>query len=134
MKIELNELEIELDGHQVEVFYYDSKKYNGIVFEKFDSYIASEFEVKDGLKNGIETLYYKNGVKESCSEYKNGLLDGLTKNYYETGELEEEVIFEYGICVSHKLYDKNGNIKEEKEIDKNSFDYKLLEKYRGGII
>jgi antitoxin component YwqK of YwqJK toxin-antitoxin module len=130
MKLELNEFDIELAGHQIEIFYYNSKKYNGIVFENFNGKIATEFNVKNGLKNGTETVYFNNGNIECISEYKNGLLDGSTKIYYETGELQEESIFEYGICVSHKLYSINGSIKEEFTIDKNSFDYKSLEIFR----
>jgi antitoxin component YwqK of YwqJK toxin-antitoxin module len=129
MKMELNEFDIELDG-QVEVFYHDSKKYNGIIFEYFNDRIASEFEIKNGIKNGIEKIYFENGNIESISEYKNGLLHGLTKNYYETGELQEDSFFEFGICVSHKIYNKNGTIEEKYVLEKNNSDYKILERIK----
>ena len=67
---------------------------------------------------------------ERIYNYKDGVLDGITKNYYETGFLQEESFFEKGICLWHKLYDENKNITEEFSIDKNSFEYKLLEVYR----
>jgi len=129
MKTELNEFDIELDG-QVEIFYLNSEKYNGIIYELLKGKIASEFEVVDGLKNGCEKVFFLNGIIENESEYKNGLLDGLTKNYYETGELQEDAFFELGICLWHKLYDKKGNIEETYDIDKNSSNYKLLEAFR----
>jgi antitoxin component YwqK of YwqJK toxin-antitoxin module len=129
MKVELNELDITLEG-QVEIFYYHSHKYNGIIFEIFKGYTVSEFEVKDGMKNGFEKTYFDNGNIENCSEYKNGLLDGLTKNYYETGELKEEAIFEFGICISHKLYGMDGGMEEEYAINKDSSTYKILERFR----
>jgi antitoxin component YwqK of YwqJK toxin-antitoxin module len=129
MRMELNDFDIKLDG-QDEIFYYNSQKYNGIIFENFNGNIASEFEIKNGVKNGIEKVYFENGNTENISEYKNGLLHGLTKNYYENGKLEEEAIFEFGICLSHKLYDENGNIKEEFTLNKNSSDYKILEVFR----
>jgi hypothetical protein len=40
------------------------------------------------------------------------------------------VVFECGICLSHKLYGKNGNIKEEFTLNKNSSDYKILERIK----
>lgn len=127
MRIELNEADISLEG-QVEIFYYHSQKYCGSIFEMFNDYIASEFEVKDGLKNGIEKVYFNDGNIESISEYKNGLLDGVTKNYYETGELQEESFFEFGICVSHKIYSKDGRIQEEYAINSNSSELVTLKK------
>jgi deoxyribonuclease V len=53
MKVELNELDIILEG-QVEIFYYHSHKYNGIIVEIFKGHTVSEFEVREGIKNGFE--------------------------------------------------------------------------------
>jgi antitoxin component YwqK of YwqJK toxin-antitoxin module len=129
MKVELNELDIILEG-QIEIFYYRSHKYNGIIVEIFKGHTVSEFEVREGIKNGFEKTYFDNGCIESYSEYKNGLLDGLTKNYYETGELKEDAVFEFGICISHKLYGTDGCMKEEYVINKDSSEYKILERFR----
>lgn len=128
-RIELNEFEIELDG-QVEVFFLNSEKYNGLIYELFNGSVVSEFEVVDGFKNGYEKIFSENGIIESEAMYKKGLLDGLTKNYYATGKLHEEAFFEFGICLWHKLYDENGYMKEKFNIDKKSSDYKLLEIFR----
>ncbi len=128
-KTELNEFDIKLEG-QVEVFFLNSEKYKGIIYELFDGNIVSEFEVVDGFKNGYEKIFFQNGIIESESFYKKGLLDGLTKNYSITGELQEEVFFEFGVCLWYKLYDEKGHIRERFDIDKNSSDYKLLEAFR----
>lgn len=128
-RIELNEFDIKLDG-QVEIFFLNSKKYNGQIYELFNGNITAEFEVVDGIKNGYERIFFENGIIESESTYKNGLLDGLTKNYYATGKLQEEVFFEYGICLWYKLYNEAGCIEETFNIDRNSFDYRLLEIFR----
>lgn len=117
------------DG-EVPEFYLQEQKYNGIVFEIFNDKLTSEFEVAEGIKNGLEIVYYPNGLKESESFYKNGYLDGLTKNYSEEGYLEEEAFFEKGICLWHKLYDKSGNITEEFKISEDSDDYARLKIYR----
>ncbi|KGN77396.1 hypothetical protein HW49_10240 [Porphyromonadaceae bacterium COT-184 OH4590] len=128
-RTELNEFDIKLEG-QVEVFFLNSEKYKGIVYEILDGKVVSEFEVVEGLKNGYERIFFQNGIIESESFYKKGLLDGLTKNYCITGELQEEAFFEFGICLWYKLYDEKGYIKEKFDIDKNSSDYKLLEAFR----
>lgn len=124
-KKELNDLDIELHG-QVEVFYLNSNKYNGIVYEEFKGVIASEFEVFDGVKNGVEKIFFPNSIIESYSIYKNGLLHGVTKNYLETGQIQEEAYFEYGICVWSKIYDENGNLTKMLTIDKNGLEYTIL--------
>lgn len=111
-------------------FYLNNEKYNGFIFEMFNHKLASEFEVKEGIKNGSETIYYEDGTIENVCMYLDGHLSGITKNFSKKGVLEEEAFFEKGICLWYKLFDEKGNITETFEIDIYGDDYKLLEKYR----
>jgi hypothetical protein len=56
-------------------------------------------------------------------------MERMGLNYHENGEIHEKAIFDHGICVSYIRYNKEGNIEEELFIDKNSSEYKLLEKF-----
>jgi hypothetical protein len=112
-RLEVNDFEIQRD-EQIEIFYHNSQKYTGTIFEEFDNCMISKFEVKNGIKNGISKTYFENGNVKSFSEYKNGLLDGLTINYSESGDSQKEAIFERGICIYYKLYDAvTGKVEEQ---------------------
>lgn len=78
------------------------------------------------MKNGVEKIFFPNGIIENYSIYKNGLLHGLTKNYLETGQILEEAYFEYGICLWSKIYDEYGNLIKTSTIDENSLEYAIL--------
>jgi len=51
--------------------------YTGVVFEALPSgSLTAEYEVKEGLKHGVETEYYSEGYPECVSHYHEGHLHG----------------------------------------------------------
>ena len=49
-----------------------------------------EEDYKDGKEEGVSTRWYESGQKELEGNYKNGKLDGLLTNWYENGQKEAE--------------------------------------------
>ena len=73
--------------------------------------LAYERPLTNGLRNGIEKWYYKNGSLMSTSTYNNNVLNGSVNWYYESGELSRCTYFVNGklngVC---EWYYKNGKL------------------------
>ncbi|HBJ78958.1 MAG TPA: hypothetical protein DDY85_08010 [Fusobacterium sp.] len=72
-----------------------------------------QYEVfyKNGLKEGIEKTYYKNGNLRLEIPYENSKIVGTEKRYYESGELFGEITYS-DEDVKEVYYEKNGEIKK----------------------
>ena len=79
------------------------------------NWLFSEVPFKNGLRDGVQKDYYKNGKLRWSGFFKNGKLEGKTKSFYENGniELEENHVngLQDGII---KEYYENGKIKSER--------------------
>ncbi len=60
----------------------------------------------DGKPDGTAKSYYANGLLSSMDSFKNGVRQGITSVYYETGGLMREVIYRNGEEISNKFYEK----------------------------
>jgi antitoxin component YwqK of YwqJK toxin-antitoxin module len=110
----------------VTVYYQNNKPYTGVVYEMFQGRIDLEYEVVNGVKQGIETEFYPNGRIQSVSQYAGNLLDGPLISYYENGAVEEKAMFEKGVCIRSTSYDENGQVTEEYTISEDSPEYPWL--------
>lgn len=131
MKIELKQVEFHNphnDGKSG-VYYFNNEKYAGVVYEEFHGYVASEFEIKDGLQDGYEKCFYPDGKIESNIEFKKGLEDGLAIYYSEEGVITEKLFFEKGIELWSEVYE-DGETVERNEIDQDSTSFIVLERLR----
>ena len=110
----------------VTVYYQDDKPYTGVVYEMRQGRIDLEYEVVNGVKQGVETEFYPDGKIQSVSQYAGNLLDGPLINYYENGVVEEKARFEQGVCIRSTSYDEAGRITEEYTISEGSPEYPWL--------
>jgi len=55
-----------------------------------------ETNYKNGMKNGLETSWFKNGQKQYETNYKNGMKNGLTTGWNRNGQKESEANFKNG--------------------------------------
>ncbi|RZJ91863.1 MAG: hypothetical protein EOO60_07490 [Hymenobacter sp.] len=104
----------------VTVLYKDGQPYTGGVYEAFQSQTDVEYEVIEGVKQGLETEYYPDGKVQAVSQYSHNLLDGPLIRYYENGAVEEKALFEKGVCIRSTSYDEAGQITEEYTISEQS--------------
>lgn len=118
------------DGNDL-VCYPDGSPYTGIVFEALPSgSITTEYEVKDGLKDGVEKEYYSEGQPESITHYRKGYLHGDVIYYYPDGNKKEKSVFEYGLRREVSEWDEAGTLTRHSAINETDGNYKLLEKLR----
>jgi len=118
------------DGNDL-VCYPDGSPYTGIVFEALPSgSITTEYEVKDGLKDGVEKEYYSEGKLESITHYRKGYLHGEVIYYYPEGTQKEKSVFEYGLRREVFEWDEAGILTRHSAISETDNNYKLIEKLR----
>lgn len=116
-----------------EVYYYESKIFNGIMFDVYDNGdLKEEVNYKDGIKNGLsKRWYYENGQLRYETNYKDGKHHGLFKWWYDNGQLKEEVNYKDGkVDGLGKYWFGNGqlsweiNLKDGKFISEKCWDRK----------
>ena len=110
----------------VTVYYQNNKPYTGVVYEMLQGRIDVEYEVVNGVKQGIETASYPDGKIQSVSQYVDNLLEGPLISYYENGAVEEKARFEKGVCIRSTSYDEHGQVTKEYTISEESPEYPWL--------
>ena len=129
MRKEVTDLTVNMPDGQTEIFYFDCKPYNGTVYWDADGIVGTEFEVKNGLKDGLEQEYLAGGIVISAINYKDGQEEGIGKYFYKSGKLKEEIYFQMGEIIWSKTYDEDGKCINKYEIDKESSSYRRLQFY-----
>lgn len=92
----------------------ENAQYKGVILHYRN--IFSEFEVRDGVKNGISKFYnpYNNGNLYQTMEFKDDKQHGLTTEYNENGSKYLEENFSNGFIDGYRRYFyENGNVKSE---------------------
>jgi len=76
--------------------------------------IQGEGVLKNGLVDGLRTLYYQNGSKEHFRSYINGVADGYSEEYFPNGSIKQKGSFkdgkDDGLWIA---YYSTGNIKRQ---------------------
>ena len=81
-------------------------------------------DFKDGKKDGIEEIYFKNNVLRAKSNFKEGLLDGFNEAYFSDGSLQFKTGYKEGkIHGFHEQKFRNGKLKTK---TKYQMDIKLI--------
>jgi len=70
--------------------------------------IHKEYEIKDGVPNGIYKIYYPNGNLQSHSILENNILNGESIYYYENGNIKLKGDYKNGLKIG-KHYEFNEN-------------------------
>jgi antitoxin component YwqK of YwqJK toxin-antitoxin module len=87
------------DGRTDGPWFYFSK--DGTIKNGKDTLISKdgtriERTYTDGVKQGLETIWYPNGKKRQETNYKNGALHGISKTWRPDGSIERESHFKDG--------------------------------------
>jgi len=128
-EIELDELEAALDG-EVPVYRLRGVLYTGRVNETRNSRLASTFTVRDGYKEGEELTFGDRGELAARLHYAGGVCSGRVEYFHPGGALQEEAIFEHGICLSSTSYDPAGGVTQRYELPADSFEHRQLLRHR----
>lgn len=101
------------------IFYIGEGKelFTGELYEEFNGQIVSEYEVKNGKKEGIQKDYFQSGELEEISEWRGNLKYGISKVYEEQGRLE-----------SVSTVWNNDYIKIIEVLEKKVFEKKIIKK------
>ena len=109
----------------------DGTLFTGLVYEALPSgSLTAEYEVKDGLKDGVDKEYYAEGVLECLSHYRKGELHGDVVYYYPNGTMKEKSVFEYGICTEEFVWDEDGKLVHHSVLAPDNFQFTVLERRR----
>jgi antitoxin component YwqK of YwqJK toxin-antitoxin module len=129
MKIDYDNLEIEITDGGIHEFFLDGEKFTGIACE-YDNNgaILSEISFKDGLESGITRTWYPQGLPESETSYLLGQKHGQSKEWYEDRKLKSNNRFWLGALLIKKQYDKEGNQVEYYNVKEHPLAYETFKR------
>jgi antitoxin component YwqK of YwqJK toxin-antitoxin module len=95
------------DGKLLEECPYQNGLKEGICRQYFtDQSLKSEVSFVKGKLDGPAVFYYPNGKPMLAGKSKNDLREGTWTAYKDNGEKENEIVYQAGVVMSEKYYDK----------------------------
>lgn len=97
----------DLNGQISDIVYYENGVPNGTE-ERFykDGTLMQKGEFENGKEIGIWEMYHPNGQLKQRSNFVNGKMDGESFSYYSTGEIKGENLYKNGDYQPDKLNDE----------------------------
>jgi hypothetical protein len=120
----------ELDFDSDLVFTRAGEPFTGVAFEGNPDGGRSEITYRDGIQEGMATDWYPSGQLKEESSYVQNVLHGHARAFDADGRLIAESIYEYGILVSTARVDLSDDLTFVEEIDPDSLNARLLDRYR----
>ena len=138
--IDYDELEVDYDRFGDKEFIVcegKEKFFSGITYSIFpNGNIEFYAFFRDGFKEGEFVEFFNNGKIKSIQYMQRGRIYGVEKTWYSNGILKSEARYEYGVCLTSKEWDEEGNLIKNKS-EPTEDDIKLRnsqEKYYKKII
>ena len=102
------------EGSMQSEWIYGSQKISVTRYYKSGRVESKESFDKELVRNGTSYLFYKNGNIKSEWNFKNGLRDGIQKNFFGDGSLSDETETIKGVQNSFmRIYDRKGKLLKE---------------------
>ncbi|GAB3433824.1 toxin-antitoxin system YwqK family antitoxin [Flindersiella endophytica] len=120
----------ELDFEADQVFTLNGLPFTGVGYEESPEIGRSEVTYQDGLQTGPARSWDPSGVLRSESYYYGGALHGMSRKFDSDGTLTLESRYEYGILLHQRAFGPDEEVIESYELDPNSYNAELLERYR----
>jgi antitoxin component YwqK of YwqJK toxin-antitoxin module len=79
-----------------------------------------------GISTGQRRGWFPSGTPSYEEEMLMGVYHGKKREWHPNGQLAEEAEYELGVELRHKLWDEEGNLIEEFELDENDPAYERL--------
>lgn len=107
---------------------WHGQPFTGTAYELFPSgKVRSEVAYVEGIRQGSCRSWLNTGrLIEEANNWQ-GVSHGLTRTWDDQGRLCREQRFEFGIKVSEKTFDEQGNVKNEWRISPSDNLYRTLE-------
>ena len=94
-------------------------------FENGNKHTETSFN--EGIKEGVWTVYFENGLPEKIGSILNGKDDGQYKEYYETGQLKYDYTYQNGSKEGvWKSWYADGGKYTERHFSENTLNGKVL--------
>lgn len=104
--------------------------FTGVAYEETVDGGRSEIKYRDGLQEGEATDWYPSGQLKGESSCVQNVLHGRSREFDAEGRLVSESLYEYGILVIVARVDSRGELTLVEEIDPESANARLLDRYR----
>ncbi|TWP29372.1 hypothetical protein ETU08_07680 [Apibacter muscae] len=101
--------------------------FTGELYEIFQEHIVSEYEVKNGKKEGIQIDYFRNGSKDSINENSQNMQFGVYKEFDEHEKLKVVSVIWFNLNIKSIEFSENTITITEKKIDKKYIIPKRIE-------
>lgn len=79
--------------------------------------LKSVWETKNGKLDGIKRDYNEEGVLKNATTYKKGKIDGMHNIYREDGSLWTKEIYENGKLITRQEFDEEGYLTAQDDFD-----------------
>ena len=125
------------DFHTEHTPYKDGKRHgvSKIYYADANGPLLWEFPYVNGLREGVATSYFVEGMVSGTTPYKNGKRDGLKKEYYRNGTLAREKPYVDGQQEGvEKWYYEDGTLRETTSYKNNKRDGPQVSYYANGTI
>lgn len=117
----------ELDSPDGYFCLWNEKPFTGVCYHVFsDGKLSGEQKYVNGVLEGLSRVWYHSGNLKIEEQYIAGYLHGMTREWFEDGNLEHESIFEFGVSISSKQWDKDGKVIQVYEISEQDVSYNYL--------
>ena len=121
--------DLDFDGNQFA--FWEGKPFTGVAYDLMpDGQVWSEIEYIDGKEEGIARTWYPSRQVKHDITYRHGGRHGPEREWFENGNLKRETIFEHTITVKERVWDEQGNLIRDFELDEEDPNYSILELYR----
>ena len=111
--------------------FWEGKPFTGIAYDLMpDGHVWSELEYVDGREEGIGRTWYPSRQVKHDITYRHGGRHGPEREWFENGKLKSETIFEHTINVKKRVWDEQGNLIRDFQLDEEDPNYAILELYR----
>lgn len=91
------------------------KPFTGLTYETYpNGNLAYYCFYTNGFADGDFIEFYDDGKIKSMQYMQRGRIYGIEKIWYNNGVLKSEARYEYGVCLTLKEWDEEGNLIKEK--------------------
>ena len=99
----------------------DKSGENGILRKYgYEGHMTSSVHISNGVKNGIETIYDKQGRVIQQNPYVNGRIHGIAKAFYPNGNRMITYTYRYGIKNGYAFtYNQDGTVNKKAKFKNN---------------
>lgn len=103
--------------------------FTGLLYERFkNGHIAYYNYYKNGVDHGEFVRFYESSKIKEYYIKRRGQIFGDYIQWYESGSVKSIEYRKYGLVVSYKKWDENGNLIDEKT-EPDDFDKRMIEKH-----